>query len=322
MLKRLLTRTSLRITLPCLVALATCTMALPAAAAQAHEGEGPGLREVRIVAHDNGNDKSFQGSFSLPTNVPTGLVEVRFLNQGSEDHMAQFFRLNEGVSQEVFIQRLTPLFTSRDPAVIVLALHALLAISAAAGGADSITPGAEQDVIERLSPGHYVVVCFDTTANGTPHFLLGMAKSFWASDDASAPTDRNERVSDGAPHADGTILESDHLITVPQEITEHERLLLKVTVSDQTHEFQLLRVPDGTTAAELLQCFTGPPSGRALTAPPIDSGGAAAIAPGSTHWVELHLAPGTYAALCFVPDIETGMPHAFMGMITVFTVTK
>jgi hypothetical protein len=149
-----------------------------------------------------------------------------------------------------------------------------------------------------------------------------MARSFWASDDASAPTNRGEQVSDGAPRADGTVLEFGHHVTVPQEITKHERLLLKVTVRDQTHEFHLVRVPDGTTAAELLQCFTGPPSGGALTVPPIDSGGAAAIAPGSTHWVELHLAPGTYAALCFVPDINTGMPHAFMGMITVFTVTK
>jgi hypothetical protein len=34
----------------------------------------------------------------------------------------------------------------------------------------------------------------------------------------------------------------------------------------------------------------------------------------------LDLAPGTYIALCFVPDEETGVPHALMGMVQVFTV--
>jgi hypothetical protein len=233
--------------------------------------------------------------------------------------MAQFFKLDPGVSESLFLQRLTPLFTSQDPNVVVSALHALLAISSAAGGADSITPDATQRVIERLTAGHYVVVCFDTTADGTPHFLLGMHKSFWADSDAWAPVDQDERVVDGSPRANGTVSESDHSISVPNVIHENEPLLLKVTVSDQTHEFQLVRVPEGTTKDELLQCLTGPSC--ALTAQPIDSGGAAAIAPGSTHWVELHLKPGTYAAWCFVPDINTGMPHALMGMITVFTVS-
>jgi len=34
----------------------------------------------------------------------------------------------------------------------------------------------------------------------------------------------------------------------------------------------------------------------------------------------LDLAPGTYIALCFVPEEETGAPHALMGMVQVFTV--
>lgn len=258
----------------------------------------------------------------MPTKVPTGFVEFRFTNDGSQNHMAQFFRLNVGVSEHELIERLTPLFTSRDPKVIVPALHELLEITSAAGGANSVEPGASQTVIERLTAGHYVVVCFDSTSNGTPHFLLGMHKSFWATSDAKAPVDRDERVVNGTIHANGTVLEFDHHITVPKVITRDKPLLLKVSVSDQTHEFALLRVPTGTTAAQFLQCLTGPPSACQLKGAPMDAGGTASIAPGSTHWVELHLAPGTYVALCFVPDINTGMPHAFMGMITAFTVSK
>lgn len=289
----------------------------PTVSAHAHATQ---MHNVNIVAHDNGSDASFKGSFSMPSKVPTGLVEVTFTNRGAQDHMAQFFRLDSGVSEETFLAKLAALFATQDPAKVVPALHALLNIAAAAGGAESITPGNSQTVIERLAAGHYVIVCFDTTSNGTPHFLLGMHKSFWATAKAWAPVDRNEQIVDGAPRSNGTILEFDHSISVPHVISSHKPLLLKVKVRDQTHEFQLLRVPNGTTAAGLLQCFTGPPSACTLTSEPVDAGGAASIAPGSTHWVELHLKPGTYAAVCFVPDINTGMPHAFMGMITVFKV--
>lgn len=307
------------VTIPRLTLLALLVGLLAAPVAAAHEREGTAIHRVAITAHDNGtNGAGFKGSFSLPSKVPTGLVEFRFVNGGSTDHMAQLFRLNPGVSESQFLTKLAAV--SGTPAQTAAGLRALLAISSAAGGDDSITPGAAQDVIEWLRPGHYVVVCFDTTTTNVPHFLLGMFKGFWARDDAKAPLDRDDRVSDGTPRSNGTVLEFDHQINVPAVIHESERLLLRINVRDQSHELQLLRVPAGTTKAGLLSCFTGGPC--TLTAPPIDSGGAGAIAPGSTHWVELHLAPGTYAAVCFVPDIVTGMPHALMGMITVFTVTK
>lgn len=318
MLHTRLMRSASRMLFAGLLALATLGGSLvsaPTVAAHATQ-----MHTMKIVAHDNGSDASFKGSFSMPSKVPTGLVEVNFTNAGVQDHMAQFFRLDSGVSEKTFLAKLTPLFTTQDPAKVVPALHALLGIAAAAGGAESVMPGASQTVFERLTAGHYVVVCFDTTSNGTPHFLLGMHKSFWVTAKAWAPVDRDERIVHGAPRSNGTILEFDHSISVPHVISSDKPLLLKVKVSDQTHELQLLRVPNGTTAAALLQCFTGPPSACTLKSQPEDAGGAASIAPGSTHWLQLHLKPGTYAAVCFVPDINTGMPHAFMGMITVFKV--
>jgi len=41
---------------------------------------------------------------------------------------------------------------------------------------------------------------------------------------------------------------------------------------------------------------------------------------GKTGWVPVTLEPGTYIVVCFVPDIESGMPHAFEGMYEVLTV--
>jgi hypothetical protein len=47
---------------------------------------------------------------------------------------------------------------------------------------------------------------------------------------------------------------------------------------------------------------------------------AGTISMGATEWIATDLDPGTYVLVCFVPDIETGMPHAFLGMVDVVTV--
>lgn len=45
------------------------------------------------------------------------------------------------------------------------------------------------------------------------------------------------------------------------------------------------------------------------------------LSPGRTIWAELDLSrPGSYIALCFMPDPETGMDHVSLGMIGVFMV--
>ena len=48
--------------------------------------------------------------------------------------------------------------------------------------------------------------------------------------------------------------------------------------------------------------------------------GVAPISADQTVFVELNLEPGNYVAVCFMPDRETGMPHALKGMFVVFQV--
>jgi hypothetical protein len=38
-------------------------------------------------------------------------------------------------------------------------------------------------------------------------------------------------------------------------------------------------------------------------------------------WPLLDLEPGTYVAVCWVPDSRNGMPHVMEGMLDVFTVS-
>jgi hypothetical protein len=51
-----------------------------------------------------------------------------------------------------------------------------------------------------------------------------------------------------------------------------------------------------------------------------DVDGLEALSTGMTAWLPLHLEPGTYVAVCFIPDKDSGMPHALEGMAKVFTV--
>lgn len=285
----------------------SCIVASPVA--QAH-ADGASLPHVTIWAHNNTSGTQFWFTMSSTT-LPAGYVRITLVNAGTQDHMAQFIKLNPGVSEGHMLSELKELFSLPPGPATAMEWRQFLAIASGAGGADSITPGSSQDVIEHLAPGRYVVVCFDTTPQGVPHFALGMHLAFQVSG----------QVQDSqTPQANGTVDERDHQILVPATIHESEWLTLRVSVMDQTHEFQLLMLPPGTTRAQLLACLRGQTC--TLTAPPIDAGGTAALAPGNSHWVILHLQPGTYGAVCFVPDIRTGMPHALMGMVTVFTVSK
>jgi len=48
--------------------------------------------------------------------------------------------------------------------------------------------------------------------------------------------------------------------------------------------------------------------------------GMSALSTGKTGWIPVTLEAGTYIILCFIPDIESGMPHAYHGMYQVITV--
>jgi hypothetical protein len=67
-----------------------------------------------------------------------------------------------------------------------------------------------------------------------------------------------------------------------------------------------------------VRAFMQSPSGP----PPFeDAGGMQALDAGKTGWLTLDLEPGTYVALCFVPDPASGTAHMDMGMIVPFSVT-
>lgn len=102
--------------------------------------------------------------------------------------------------------------------------------------------------------------------------------------------------------------------------------LWKVTnVGHQPHLMTLGPLPAGTTQAQLMDSLTAMMTGTP-TADAIDLGSMATIAGCSSLstdqslYLALDLPVGTYGAICFFPDEQTGAPHVMLGMARVFTV--
>ena len=70
-----------------------------------------------------------------------------------------------------------------------------------------------------------------------------------------------------------------------------------------------------------VQSLASPPNATNGTMGPQRVGGVGAAGPGANVTAIVHLTPGTYAAICFIPG-PSGMPHAVHGMIKKLTVVK
>ncbi len=241
-------------------------------------------------------------SYNAPTQIQSGLVTITLINDGKEDHQAQLARLNDGVTMD---QLMAALQKGPDTALPLVTL---------AGGPNAIQPGQKQTVTVNLPAGNYVLLCFVSGADNVPHLAKGMIAPMTvaaaAGNAAGAPNAAAE------PQSTGSVMLQDFTITVPDKVQAGSQVWKVTNNGPEPHEFTLVRMDDGKTAQDF-QAFMQNPTGK----PPFSSaGGLGALAPGTSGWVNLDLKPGTYVALCFVPDPKTGKAHAELGMVTPFTV--
>ena len=92
----------------------------------------------------------------------------------------------------------------------------------------------------------------------------------------------------------------------------------------QIHQIEVEKLPENTTEETVLATFEWEKSGTVAdmldfeniqwVAFSMDQSG------GTSMWMELELDPGRHGIFCFLPDAETGMPHAYMGMWTLIDV--
>ena len=84
------------------------------------------------------------------------------------------------------------------------------------------------------------------------------------------------------------------------------------------HFVVLQHVKDGTTRKQVIDSFSSQSQPNFILPGEQDSD---IVSPGHAMVLHLLLPPGRYALMCFFPDPETGMPHAFMGMVRMVTLT-
>jgi hypothetical protein len=128
------------------------------------------------------------------------------------------------------------------------------------------------------------------------------------------------------PESTATLKIGEMVITLTAgELVAGENLVRIENIGAQPHFVEIQKLPEGSTKANVeatLQAeMGGTPEGEVLdfaqivfVGMSIDQSG------GTTQWITVTMEAGTHVALCFVPDPESGMPHAMMGMYEVFEV--
>jgi hypothetical protein len=254
-------------------------------------GQASPISRVAITAQDD--------SFTMPTSLPSGLVDIAFRNVGTQPHQANIARLHAGVTPAQFQQQL------RQNLVAALDLVTFV------GGPNVVDPGGRQDVVINLAAGEYVAICAVTGPDGKPHFMDGMISFFSVGKPSTSQP--------SAPSASATVTLREFLFTLPTNLKAGSYTWLVTNVGTQPHEMALLKLAPGKSQSDALDFLARqPPPG----APPFAyAGGMGALSPGGSAWLKLTLSKGTYVALCYVPDARNGTPHFMEGMITHFTVS-
>lgn len=173
----------------------------------------------------------------------------------------------------------------------------------------------------------------------TAQVILDLKPGDWVFGFTSYPEDGPEMASTDLVSVGGTFSELDQPaadVTVsmyemgfdmPNQIDAGPLAWELTTTGDEPHFLELGRYPSPIDEDDFLSALTtfetdGTPD------PNVDFDisqldlvfDSSPLSSGMTNWLQLDLEPGHYVALCFFPDRATGMPHALLGAIKVFTV--
>jgi hypothetical protein len=282
-----------------------------------------GLPELRVHV----TDTAYEG---LPAETAAGRYLLTLEVSAAEGGGLNFMQLPEGMSVEDFM--------------------ALLAgPPAASPEAMSGTPGAEAGPPEgededRPPEWYFQTAMAGGTAafGGTAQAIIDLTPGEWVAwagfpDAPQPPVGLTVTGEAGATPAAGAEPAADVTVTVTMfeydfavegALTPGPHVFAVTNVGAQPHEMFMLRSPGPVTEEQIAQVLEmdmegGTPAPDADMPNPdefIPVKAMTALSMGKTGWIPLTLEAGTYIVLCFVPDIESGMPHAYHGMYQVITV--
>jgi hypothetical protein len=262
------------------------------------------------------------GALQVPADVQAGTSLVVFDNQGEVETGISLAQLPEGISLEEAMAILgPPPAPEGTPGAEEMASPEgdgggggeegppppLFYEMTWAGGAFA-PPGTKAEVVVYLTPGEWILA--PDPESGV------MPATMQVGGDAIAPVE---------VAADITAEVKNFHIILPDVIPAGDSVWTITNKGDQPHEMFIVKTQRRLTLEEadiILNLPEGelPPEGVPDPSQFEDIGGMAPISKDQTVSIELTLEPGSYVAVCFMPDKDTGMPHALKGMAVIFEV--
>ncbi len=230
------------------------------------------------------------------TTVAEGMVPIELVNDGAWPHQVMVARLADGQTMDDYLAA----FEDGEVAADELITHA--------GGVNVVDPGTSGAGYADLTPGTYVVLCFIPGEEGESHLMDGMIAELTvvSGHTVAAPQDPV-----------GEISLVDFGFGLPEGGLTEAGTYRVTNDGKQTHEMAIMRLDDGAALGDVAAYLQG---GFKGASPVTFTGGAGGIEVGKQSYVDLDLEPGTYLAMCFLPDKATGKRHVELGMLTQLTV--
>jgi hypothetical protein len=263
--------------------------------------QGLGLPEINLVATDT-------DVTGLPQSVAAGRYLVTLDNQAADQEVETYFGI-------------LPAGTTLDQAVADLNADSeetpAWVYDATWAGGPNPYAGQTDAVVVDLTEGSWFAAFDRQTDNDPQPKDTAQTLQVTAATAAATPT----AIAGAVP-----VNMKEFTFEIPGSIASGPQIWEMGNTGTQPHFMVLFGVPDGTTMNQVLatvQTFvTGTPAADALGLDDLhDVYDTAFISPGQHLWIQLNLDPGTYAAICFFSDKDTGQLHALEGMVTVFTVS-
>jgi hypothetical protein len=237
------------------------------------------------------------GTFTAPDTVAAGWIKLSAKNLKPQGQCGFLVRLNDTTTPAAFAEAI-----KAGPTPQVQAMVSLEAF---------IPQAAPNEIYLRARSGPHAFVCFVAGAGGPPTAKVKMVTVTPATGQAAAE-----------PKSEVTITERDFVFDFPAELKSGPKIVRILNMGQQSHEMLIVKLAAGKTLADLIALASTPPTpGQPPSPPPFEMvGGVGPVAPGGAVVVTLDLKPGTYHALCFLPDTTTKKPHIALGMIQEITV--
>jgi hypothetical protein len=237
------------------------------------------------------------GTFTAPDTVAAGWIKLSAKNLKPQGQCGLFVRLNDNTTPTAFAEAIKAGPTPQVQAMVSFE--------------GSVPLAAPTEIYLRARQGQHAFVCFVAGAGGPPAAKLKMVTVTPVTGQAAAE-----------PKSEVTITERDFVFDFPAEIKSGPKIVKILNMGQQTHEMLIVKLAAGKTLADLIALASTPPTpGQPPSPPPFEIvGGIGPVAAGGAAVVTLDLKPGTYHALCFIPDTTTKKPHIALGMVQEITV--